>query len=51
MQLTENKIHELIKAKGKGFVFTQKYFSSQTDNVSVVTSALSRLVQKKLYVD
>ncbi len=48
MQLTENKIKELIKAKGKGFVFTSKYFSSQTDDVSVVTSALSRLVQKKV---
>ncbi len=48
MQLTENKIQELIKAKGKGFVFTSKYFSSKTDDVSVVTSALSRLVQKKV---
>ncbi len=48
MQLTENKIQELIKAKGKGFVFTSKYFSSKADDVSVVTSALSRLVQKKI---
>jgi hypothetical protein len=48
MQLTESKIQELIKAKGKGFVFTSKYFSSKTDDVSVVTSALSRLVQKKV---
>jgi hypothetical protein len=48
MQLTESKILELIKAKGKGFVFTSKYFSSQADDVSVVTSALSRLVQKKV---
>jgi hypothetical protein len=48
MQLTENKILEHIKAKGKGFVFTSKYFSSQTDDVSVVTSALSRLAQKKV---
>ena len=48
MQLTESKILEHIKAKGKGFVFTSKYFSSQADDVSVVTSALSRLVQKKV---
>ncbi len=48
MQLTESKIQELIKAKGKGFVFTSKYFSSKADDVSVVTSALSRLVQKKV---
>ena len=48
MQLTESKILELIKAKGEGFVFTSKYFSSQADDVSVVTSALSRLVQKKV---
>jgi len=48
MELTENKIQELIKSKGKGFVFTSKYFSSKADNVSVVTSALSRLVQKKV---
>ncbi len=48
MQLTESKIQEFIKAKGKGFVFTSKYFSSKADDVSVVTSALSRLVQKKI---
>jgi hypothetical protein len=48
MLLTESKIQELIKAKGKGFVFTSKYFSSKTNDVSVVTSALSRLVQKKV---
>lgn len=48
MQLTESKIQESIKAKGKGFVFTTKYFSSKADEVSVVTSALSRLVQKKV---
>lgn len=29
-------------------MFTSKYFSSQADDVSVVTSALSRLVQKKV---
>jgi hypothetical protein len=48
MQLTESKIQGLIKAKGKGFVFTSKYFTSKADDVSVVTSALSRLVQKKV---
>jgi hypothetical protein len=48
MQLTESKIQELIKAKGRGFVFTTKYFSSKADDVSVVTSALSRLVQKNV---
>ena len=48
MRLTEGKIHEIIKAKGKGFVFTTKYFSSKADDVSVVTSALSRLVQKNV---
>ena len=48
MQLTESKIHEIIKSKGEGFVFTSKYFTSKSDDVSVVTSALSRLVQKKL---
>ena len=48
MQLTESKIHEIIKSKGEGFVFTSKYFTSKSDDVSVVTSALSRLVQKKV---
>jgi hypothetical protein len=47
MRLTERKIQDHIKAKGEGFVFTSKYFSSKADDVSVVTSALSRLVQKK----
>jgi len=47
MHLTEGKILKLIKAKGRGFVFTTKFFSSDADDVSVVTSALSRLVQKK----
>jgi len=48
MQLTESKIQKMILAKGKGFVFTTRYFSSKADDVSVVTSALSRLVQKKV---
>lgn len=48
MKLTEGKIQEIIKAKGNGFVFTTKYFSSKADDVSVVTSALSRLVQKNV---
>jgi hypothetical protein len=48
MVLTEGKIREIIKSKGKGFVFTTKYFSSKVDDVSIVTSALSRLVQKKI---
>ena len=48
MQLTESKIQEIIKSKGEGFVFTSKYFTSKSDDVSVVTSALSRLVQKKV---
>ena len=48
MQLTESKIQNLIKAKGKGFVFTTKFFSSKADDVSIVTSALSRLVKKKI---
>lgn len=47
MHLTERKILEIIKAKGEGFVFTSRYFSSKADDVSIVTSALSRLVQKK----
>ncbi|MBU3714781.1 MAG: hypothetical protein FGM46_07510 [Ferruginibacter sp.] len=48
MQLTESKIQKLIIAKGRGFVFTTKYFSSKADDVSIVTSGLSRLVQKKV---
>ena len=48
MQLTESKIQEIINARGKGFVFTSRFFSSKADDVSVVTSALSRLVQKKV---
>jgi len=48
MQLTESKILAIIKARGTGFVFTSKYFTSQADDVSVVTSALSRLVEKKI---
>jgi hypothetical protein len=47
MQLTESRILEMIKANGKGFVFTSKYLTSKADDVSIVTSALSRLVQKK----
>jgi hypothetical protein len=48
MQLTESIIQEQILSQGKGFVFTSKYFSSKANDVSVVTSALSRLVQKRI---
>jgi hypothetical protein len=48
MQLTESKILGIIKARGRGFVFTSKYFTSKADNVTVVTSALSRLAEKRI---
>lgn len=48
VQLTESKIQEQILAQGEGFVFTSKYFSSKANDASVVTSALSRLAQKKV---
>lgn len=48
MELTEGKILKQIKAKGRGFVFTARYFTSKADDVSVVTTALSRLVQKNV---
>jgi len=48
MQITQNEIYRIIKSKGPGFVFTTKYFSSKAHDVSVVTSALSRLVEKQL---
>lgn len=48
MELREGKILKQIKAKGRGFVFTARYFTSKADDVSVVTTALSRLVQKNV---
>jgi hypothetical protein len=44
--MTEHIIADAIRAQGAGFVFTARYFSCQADNVSVVTTALSRLVKK-----
>jgi hypothetical protein len=48
MQLTEKQIIARIRAHGKGFVFTTKYFCSLTDNSNSVRTALTRLVQRNV---
>jgi hypothetical protein len=47
MELTEKQIIARVRARGKGFVFSTKLFSSLTDDSASVRTALSRLVQKK----
>ena len=45
--MTEKQIIARVRARGKGFVFSTKLFSSLTDDSASVRTALSRLVQKK----
>lgn len=47
MELTEKQIIARIRAHGKGFVFTTKFFSALTDDSARVRTALTRLVQKQ----
>ncbi len=47
MHLTEKQIIARVRARGRGFVFTTKLFSSMTDDSASIRTALTRLVQKK----
>lgn len=47
MKITEKQLIGRIKAHGKGFVFTTKFFSSLTDDSGSVRTALTRLVKKQ----
>ena len=46
MQLTERQIVSRIRARGRGFVFTPKLFTTSSDDSRAVATALGRLVRK-----
>ena len=47
MILTEKKVITRIRAHGRGFVFTPKFFTAVADDSGSIRTALTRLVQKK----
>ncbi len=48
MKISEKQLISRVRARGKGFVFSAKLFTSLADDSASVRTALTRLVQKKL---
>ena len=48
MEITEKQLIARIRSHGRGFVFTTKFFSAQTNDSRSVRTALSRLAQRKV---